>query len=174
MAAKLPFLPLFFGDLLASTALWSGEERALYVLLLAYQWTAGPIPKEPEKLARMTQYDPKRFKILWKTVGEKFSTTGAGLVNSRLEQHRVKAQQVSERNQERAKTAAEHRWASHRGDAQSNAPSIAAQNAIQSNPSYPNQEKESEDQNGPSRNRKAELDRLVAVTAQGRKIKEST
>ena len=142
--SKLPYLPLFFGDLLAATALWSGEERALYVLLLAYQWTAGPLPREPLKLARMAQYDPAKFRALWKTVGQKFSTSGSGLVNQRLEQHRAKSQQVSEANRDRAKAAAAHRWASRGGSA----PSIAESNAIHPILSYPNKEKESEAKNG--------------------------
>ena len=146
MSLKLPYLPLFFGDLLAATALWTGEERALYVLLLAYQWTAGPLPKEPLKLARMAQYDPAKFRTLWKTVGQKFNTTDGGLVNQRLEQHRAKSRQVSETNRERAKTAAAHRWALPPRDA----PSIAASNAIHSIPFHSNKEKESEGKNAPS------------------------
>ena len=51
-------------------------------------------------------------------------------------------------------------------------------NRIESSPlsilHSPIEEKESEAKNGLSRNRKSELDRLVAETAQGRKIKEST
>lgn len=92
---KQPFLPLFFGDLLASTAMWEGEERALYILLLAYQWTAGPIPADPKRIARMCQYDTKRFLELWKTVGQKFVQHGDGLINLRLEQHRQKAKEIS-------------------------------------------------------------------------------
>ena len=182
MASKMPFLPLFFGDLLASTALWGGEERALYMLLLAYQWTAGPIPKDVTKLARMAQYDLPKFKALWETVSEKFTVQGRWLVNARLEQHRVKSQQIAERNHNRAKTAADERWERERAsriqtdDASSNAPSIPPVDAIHSILSYPipTKEKESEDQKGPSRNRKPELDRQIAVLARGRKIKEST
>lgn len=92
---KQPFLPLFFGDLLASTATWEGEERALYILLLAYQWTAGPIPKDPKRIARMCQYEPKEFMRLWKTVGQKFVEHGDGLINVRLEEHRQKAKEIS-------------------------------------------------------------------------------
>lgn len=92
---KQPFLPLFFGDLLASTATWEGEERALYILLLAYQWTAGPIPQDPKRIARMCQYESKEFMRLWKTVGQKFVEHGDGLINVRLEEHRQKAKEIS-------------------------------------------------------------------------------
>jgi uncharacterized protein YdaU (DUF1376 family) len=93
--SKQPFLPLFFGDLLASTATWEGEERALYILLLAYQWTGGALPSDQRKLARMAQFDQKNFSVLWETVGKKFIESDAGLINVRLEQHRERANEIS-------------------------------------------------------------------------------
>ena len=76
--SKQPFLPLFFGDFLASTAAWEGEERALYLLLLAYQWTSGPLPADPKRLARMCQYEPRAFAKLWPTVAPKFEAAEGG------------------------------------------------------------------------------------------------
>lgn len=90
-----PFLPLFFGDLLASTPTWEGEERALYIVLLAYQWTAGALPKDPKKIARMCQYEQKTFSRLWPVVSKKFVDGGDGLVNPRLEEHRDRASEIS-------------------------------------------------------------------------------
>lgn len=90
-----PFLPLFFGDLLASTPTWDGEERALYIMLLAYQWTAGAIPSDPKRIAKMCQYEFKPFLRLWETVGKKFIAEGNGLINPRLEEHRERAVEIS-------------------------------------------------------------------------------
>lgn len=94
------FLPLFFGDFLASTFAWSGEEQGLYLLLLGYQWVSGPLPNDPAKLARAVRYDHKRFVKLWDTVRGKFEETEAGLVNVRLEEHRAKSHEVSRRRAE--------------------------------------------------------------------------
>lgn len=105
-----PFLPLFFGDLLAATPTWEGEARALYVLLLAYQWTAGPLPAEPKKIAKMCQYDTKTFTRLWVTVGKKFVETDGGLVNPRLEEHRVKAKEISGKRANAGAKGAAKRW----------------------------------------------------------------
>lgn len=105
-----PFLPLFFGDLLASTATWEGEERALYILLLAYQWTAGPIPQDPKRIARMCQYETKHFMDLWKTVGQKFVQHGDGLINVRLEEHRQKAVLITEKRKSAGMNGAASRW----------------------------------------------------------------
>lgn len=90
-----PFMPLFFGDFLAATAKWEGEERALYLLLLAYQWTSGPLPKDEKKICKMCGYDQKTFASLWETVGTKFVTTDDGLVNVRLEVHRDRSNEIS-------------------------------------------------------------------------------
>lgn len=90
-----PFLPLFFGDFLAATAQWEGEERALYMLLLAYQWTTGSLPIDPKRIAKMCQYETKTFLDLWKVVGTKFVEHGDGLINVRLEEHRNKAKAIS-------------------------------------------------------------------------------
>lgn len=108
--SQQPFMPLFFGDLLAATPTWEGEERALYILLLAYQWTSGPLPADPKRLAKMTQYDAKTFATLWQTVGPKFDPTPDGLVNKRLEQHREKSKAVSAKNAASGAKGAQARW----------------------------------------------------------------
>lgn len=118
------YLPLFFGDFLASTYTWDGEEQALYLLLLGYQWTAGPLPAEPVRLAKAVRYDPKRFAKLWLTVSSKFTQVGAGLVNLRLEQHRAHSIEVGERKVRAGKAGAEARW-NGRTDAPANGNRIA-------------------------------------------------
>lgn len=96
-------MPLFLGDLLASTATWEGEERALYVLLLAYQWSAGPLPADAQRIAKMCQYDPENFFRLWSVVGPKFVEQDSGLINLRLEDHRRRASDLAKK---RAKAGA--------------------------------------------------------------------
>jgi uncharacterized protein YdaU (DUF1376 family) len=93
--AKEPYLPLFVGDFLAATVFWKGEERALYLLLLAIQWASGPLPSDISQLAEATGYDRKHFARLWQRVGTKFHQTSAGLINDRLEEIRAKARDVS-------------------------------------------------------------------------------
>lgn len=95
--SRQPFFPLFFGDLLAATSRWNGEQRALYVMLLAYQWFNGPLPADEAELALMAQYPPERFAQLWPRVRGKFVETEDGLINERCEEHRAKAQTISER-----------------------------------------------------------------------------
>lgn len=118
--AKEPFLPLFFGDFLGATATWSGEEQALYLLLLGYQWASGPLPTEMQKLSCMARYEQKRFRKLWETVSKKFAVVDGGLLNLRLEEHRKKANDLAEVASARGKAGAMKRW----GHTASNAPSM--------------------------------------------------
>ena len=98
--SKLPSMPLFFGDFLASTAAWDGEEQGLYLLLLGYQWSSGPLPRDPKRLARMVRYDAKAFAPLWEVVSTKFSDTPDGLANPRLEEIRIRANEIANRRAE--------------------------------------------------------------------------
>lgn len=104
------FLPLFFGDFLASTYTWDGEEQGLYLLLLGYQWTNGPLPSDIKRLAKAVRHDLKRFSALWETVGTKFESSGCGLVNARLEEHRAYSVAVCDRKSNAARAGAAARW----------------------------------------------------------------
>lgn len=95
--AKEPLLPFFFGDFLASTAEWEGEEQALYMLLLGYQWSLGSLPEEPRRICKLVRWDWQLFERCWSTVGAKFQANAGRLLNQRLEQHRAKALQLSEK-----------------------------------------------------------------------------
>ena len=130
-----PFMPLFFGDFLASTTTWDGEERSLYLLLLAYQWAAGPLPKDERRLARMCQYDFDRFQSLWVgIVRSKFDETDDGLVNPRLEDHRQKALSISKKRAEIGKAGAAKRWHTD-SNSDSNCHEVATSKTM---PSIPN------------------------------------
>ncbi|MCC7126448.1 MAG: DUF1376 domain-containing protein [Acidobacteria bacterium] len=131
---KQPFLPLFFGDFLASTAEWSGEEASLYLTLLGHQWTLGTLPADPAKLARLVRWDRKAFEKCWPQVSSKFAEQGGRLVNERLEQHRAKSEELAQKNKASGRKGAEARW---RNDGVRHSPAIA--NAIEPlcHPSHP-------------------------------------
>lgn len=107
---RLAHMPLFVGDFLASTATWTGEERGLYLLLLAMQWAAGALPAAASDVARSAGYDCKKFATLWRRVGQKFNATDVGLANSRLEEHRRRSLEIATTNRDRAKRAADARY----------------------------------------------------------------
>jgi uncharacterized protein YdaU (DUF1376 family) len=110
VSGKQPFMPLFFGDFLASTAEWSGEERALYLLLLSYQWSMGSLPTDSKRLAKLVDYERRVFDEHWPMVSKKFVERDDRLFNLRLEQHRLKTQELSAKNSAAGKKGAESKW----------------------------------------------------------------
>lgn len=110
MKKQQPFLPLFFGDFLAATSEWSGEEQALYVLLLGHSWGGGSLPAEPAKVCRVARWNRKLFDKCWPQVSEKFVERDGRLYNERLEQHRAKSLALAGKNAEAGKRGAEKRW----------------------------------------------------------------
>lgn len=108
--SKTPFLPLFFGDFLASTVEWTGEERSLYLTLLGHQWSLGSLPTDPEKVRRVVQWDRRLFDACWPTVSAKFTEVHGRLFNTRLEQHREKADALAEKNRASGVKGAAARW----------------------------------------------------------------
>jgi len=94
---RFPMLPWFPSDYLTATRHMSLAERGLYTDLLFYEWLQGPLPREPKQLAQLVGCRLTEFLRHWPTVQPKFADTPAGLVNARLEQHRTKALELSEK-----------------------------------------------------------------------------
>ena len=84
------YLPFFVGDFMASTATWTGPERGLYMQMLAIEWASGPLPCDPQRLARVLGYEWSEFEPLWPTVKAKFENGNGRLTNAKLETHRAK------------------------------------------------------------------------------------
>lgn len=137
-ALTQPFLPLFFGDFLASTAEWSGEERALYLLCLAYQWSMGSLPTDPKRLAKLVDYERRLFDASWDTVSKKFVERDGRLYNLRLEQHRKKSLEVSNKRAIAGANGAAKRWQKDGNNHESgNGNGIAIATTLSSHPSHP-------------------------------------
>lgn len=118
-----PFMPLFFGDLLASTSEWEGIERSLYISLLAYQWFLGSLPCDVRKLAKLVDWERELFETCWRQVSQKFQQQDGRLYNPRLEQHRARAREISAKNAASGKKGAAAKW---RKDGERHAESVAS------------------------------------------------
>jgi uncharacterized protein YdaU (DUF1376 family) len=88
-------LPLFVRDYVTATRHLTLAERGAYTDLLFFQWELGVLPREPERLARLIGCSADEFAEVWTAIQGKFTKTDFGLLNTRLEQHRVKAEQLS-------------------------------------------------------------------------------
>jgi uncharacterized protein YdaU (DUF1376 family) len=106
---SLPMMPWYPRDFLAATQGWSLCERGAYFLLLGAQWEMGALSKEPRELALIVGVGVSEFKAIWRKVRPKFEDTHAGLVNRRLEVHRMEALHRSQA----ARQAAQERWRRH-------------------------------------------------------------
>ncbi len=84
----LPMLPWWPSDYFSATRSFTLAERGAYTDLLFYSWLNGPLPHEPERLARLVGVTPQEFADVWPTVRSKFEATAQGLINHRLERER--------------------------------------------------------------------------------------
>jgi len=122
----LPMLTWWPSDYFSATRAFTLAERGAYTDLLFYSWLNGPLPHEPERLARLIGVTPQEFAEVWPTVRSKFEATAQGLINRRLERERVNAVERKSKASQKARDAAKARWP---GDAPSSAPSNARSNA---------------------------------------------
>lgn len=91
-----PYMPLYLGDVLKQTLYWTGEERALLILLYAVQWSNGPLPLDLSKISGALQYDDATFRALWNgRVHTLFEETAHGYVNDDLEIRRQSVARMS-------------------------------------------------------------------------------
>jgi uncharacterized protein YdaU (DUF1376 family) len=144
MTGKLPYLPLYFGDFLASTAEWDGEARALYLLLLGHQWSIGSLPDDPARICKLAGWDPKVFAKHWPEVAAKFERREGRLCNPRLEQHRTKSAEIAKVRAEVGRRGGLAKAATPKEangkQLPSNSQTVATANSCHPNQSNPNQE----------------------------------
>jgi uncharacterized protein YdaU (DUF1376 family) len=120
-----PWLPWFHGDFMKSTQGWTLIERAVYILLLGASWEMGPLPTDKRRLAGIVGAQLDEFEEAWAAVRHKFEPTDAGYVNQRLEIHRAKQADRSEK----ARQSAESRWGKGEKNANASANAHANGNA---------------------------------------------
>ncbi len=88
---KAPAFQFYAGDYFIDTFLWSNRELGAYTRLLSFEWTNGPLPNDPKKLAKIAVESPENMAKIWNEIGVKFDEIdGNFLVNSRLEETRQK------------------------------------------------------------------------------------
>ena len=74
MAKETVWMPLYWGDYLASTAHLSTEEHGAYLLLIGAYWQAGgPLVDDDRRLARITRLSLRRWKVVRETLVEFFT-----------------------------------------------------------------------------------------------------
>lgn len=93
-------LPWFPGDFMRSTRGWPITAKGVYRELLDAQWDMESLPADPKELAELIGATTTEWRIGWLKCEAKFPVGEDGLRrNARLESHRVKSADLTERRQ---------------------------------------------------------------------------
>jgi uncharacterized protein YdaU (DUF1376 family) len=114
---SFPWMPWFHRDFIAATQGWTLLERAAYFMLLGAQWEMGPLPNDRRRLACIIGAQLEELQSVWPVVGTKFRVSPGGLLNHRLEEHRMAQIERSDK----ARTSALIRWGKRNPDANASA-----------------------------------------------------
>jgi uncharacterized protein YdaU (DUF1376 family) len=116
-------MPWFPGDFMRSTRGWSVTARGVYRELLDAQWDLGSLPSDVDELCRMIAATPDEWLKGWVKCQPKFPVGEDGQRrNPRLEQHRLKSVDLSERRKKGAEKTNAQRYGertSHSSDSAS-------------------------------------------------------
>jgi uncharacterized protein YdaU (DUF1376 family) len=100
---SLAMMPWFPGDFMRSTRGWSVTAKGVYRELLDAQWDMGDLPSEPAELASLIGATPTEWRAGWVKCESKFPICEHGARrNARLEAHRAKSVDLTERRQKGA------------------------------------------------------------------------
>ena len=97
--SKSPAFQFYPSDFLSGTvAMFSLEETGLYSVLLAFDWSLNGLPKDVEKLARLTRTSRRKFRALWTNVSACFVERDGRYFNPRLELERSRQAEWREKS----------------------------------------------------------------------------
>lgn len=103
MSAGLAMMPWFPGDFMRSTRGWSVTAKGVYRELLDAQWDMGNLPGDIEELCALIGATAGEWSKGWGKCESKFPLCGDGVRrNERLESHRAKSADLTERRQKGA------------------------------------------------------------------------
>ena len=114
------WMPLYIGDYLAATQRLTTEQHGAYLLLLIDYWRNGPPPFDDAVLAQITRLKLSAWRKMKHVIIGFFKPDDDLLVHSRVDAERGKAVVHQARRSQKAKAAADARWAKG-GDASGNA-----------------------------------------------------
>ncbi len=108
------WMPLYVADYLGDTMHLSTVQHGAYILLLMHHWRSGALPDDDVQLASIARCDLKIWqKSMANVLRSFFQKTDSGLVQKRLAQEKVKAEELTEIRSKIGKEGAEKRWQRH-------------------------------------------------------------
>lgn len=109
-----PWFPFYVGDYTRDTARLTTEAHGAYLLLMLDYWVNGAPPDDDETLATITKLPVSIWKKRRPTLVKFFKVKDGTWTHSRIEKEREKAATVGAANSDKAREAAERRWAKQR------------------------------------------------------------
>lgn len=158
-----PWFPFYVGDYVRDTARLTTEAHGAYLLLMLDYWVNGAPPDDDDVLATITKLPVAVWKKRRPTLIKFFKVKDGVWTHNRIEKEKEKAESVSSANSDKAREAAEARWAKERerklreqsGQCSDDAPSIdqaLLQNAQSQPPSPSKSDSKKRESNSPSKN----------------------
>lgn len=95
-----PYMRMYWGDYHRDTQDLSTVEHGAYLLLISHYWAHGPLPNDPEILARVTKLTCKKFAKYWKNLARFFHLENGFFVHGRIDEEITKANDIKEKRRE--------------------------------------------------------------------------
>ncbi|HWW46293.1 MAG TPA: DUF1376 domain-containing protein [Xanthobacteraceae bacterium] len=122
-----PWFPFYVGDYVKDTARLTTEAHGAYLLLMLDYWTRGAPPDNDEVLATITKLPVKTWRTKVRPLLlDFFSVEDGKWTHRRIEEEIARSQEVATSNSEKARQAAQKRWAKNKPkESPADAPSIS-------------------------------------------------
>lgn len=169
-----PWFPFYVGDYTRDTARLTTEAHGAYLLLMLDYWVNGAPPDDDETLATITKLPVTIWRKRRPSLIKFFKVQDGVWTHSRIEKEKAKAEVVGAANSDKAREAAERRWAKEREkklaeqseQCLDNAPSMS-EALLQNAQSQPHSPSESISEKGESNSRSVlkliDEDRPIAI-----------
>lgn len=109
-----PWFPFYVGDYTRDTARLTTEAHGAYLLLMLDYWVNGAPPDDDETLATITKLPIAIWKKRRPALIKFFKIKDGVWTHTRIEKEKAKAEEVGASNSDKAREAAERRWAKER------------------------------------------------------------
>src|SRR3978361_1950146 len=106
-----PWFPFYVGDYVRDTARLTTEAHGAYLLLMLDYWVNGAPPDDDETLATITKLPVTIWRKRRPMLVKFFKVKDGVWTHSRIEKEKAKAEEVGNSNSDKAREAAERRWA---------------------------------------------------------------
>mgnify|MGYP003133964504 FL=1 len=110
---RSPAFQLYCASFLAGCICMTTQQVGAYIRLLCWQWENDFIPASEDARCKVVGCTRREMRAVWPVLCEKFVEKDGKLINTRLEDERIKQQANSEKQSKHGKAGAEKRWGTH-------------------------------------------------------------